>query len=186
MQKFFKDIYSIERFTSSLTSTPAMQCQYCSKREHFISHGFVYKQRSISVRETVGKRIICCNRYGHQGCGRTYQLDIVSKLPKHQYTATVLFLFISLILLGHSIGSAYTTATKQSQTRHAWRWLKKLNKSLMRYRGYLKVPIAQVSIEHTAHFTHHRMLLTTLAAMIATADDCPCATFQLTQQIAFI
>jgi hypothetical protein len=45
---------------------------------------------------------------------------------------------------------------------------------------------AQASIEHTAHFTHHRMLLTTLAAMIATADDCPCATFQLTQQIAFI
>ena len=84
MQKFFKDLNAIEQFTSTLKSTPSLQCHYCSKYEHFISHGFVYKQHSIARREAVGKRIVCCNRYGHQGCGRTYQFDVSRKLPKRR------------------------------------------------------------------------------------------------------
>jgi hypothetical protein len=186
MQKIYKDIAAIERFTSTLQSTPSLQCQYCAKHAHFISHGFVYKQHSIALKEAVGKRIICCDRYGHQGCGRTYQLDIASKLPHQRYSATVLFLFISFILLGDSICSAYTQATKQGQTRNAWRWLKKLKTNLIHYRGALKVPITHIPLMNRAHFTHHRILLTTLAAMTSTGDECPCATFQLKQQIAFI
>jgi hypothetical protein len=183
MQKFFKNLPAIEQFTSTLKSTPSLQCHYCLKHEHFISHGYVYKQHSIAHREVVGKRIVCCNRYGHQGCGRTYQLGIASKLPKHRYSNAVLFLFISLILSGRSIGSAYTEATKQHQTRHAWRWLNKLKANLMRYRGYLKVPITLVAPNN---YKHHRLLLTTLRAIISIADGCPCAAFQFTQQIAFI
>jgi len=183
MQKFFKDLHAIERFTSTLKSTPSLQCHYCSKREHFISHGFIYKQHSIAHREAVGKRIVCCNRYGHQGCGRTYQLDISRKLPKRQYSNAVLFVFISLLLIGHSVCHAYAQATKQNQTRHAWRWLNKLKTNLMSYRGYLKVPIALVTLKN---YKHHCIFLTTLASLVSTQATCPCATFQLKQQIAFI
>ncbi|MBL4940993.1 MAG: hypothetical protein JKY81_04945 [Colwellia sp.] len=116
MQKFFKDLNAIEQFTSTLKSTPSLQCEYCSKHEHFISHGFIYKQHSIVRREAVGKRIVCCNRYGHQGCGRTYQLDISRKLPKRRYSNAVLFVFISLLLIGQSVCHAYSQATKQTQT----------------------------------------------------------------------
>ena len=183
MQKFFKDLNAIELFTSTLKSTPSLQCIHCTKHEHFISHGFIYKQHSIAFREAVGKRIVCCNRYGHQGCGRTYQLDISRKLPKHLYSNAVLFVFISLLLIGHSVCHAYTQATKQSQTRHAWRWLNKLKANLMNYRGYLKVPIALVDPNN---YNHHRLLLTTLASLVSTETTCPCATFQLKQQTAFI
>jgi hypothetical protein len=183
MQKFFKDLNAIEQFTSTLKSTPSLQCHFCSKHEHFISHGFVYKQHSIACKEAVGKRIVCCNRYGHQGCGRTYQLDISRKLPKRRYSNAVLFVFISLLLIGQSVCHAYVQATKQSQTRHAWRWLNKLKDNLMSYRGYLKVPIALVAPNN---YKHHRLLLTTLASLVSTETTCPCATFQCKQQIAFI
>lgn len=183
MQKFFKDLHAIEQFTSTLKSQPSLQCQYCTKAEHFISHGYVYKQHSIASRETVGKRIVCCNRYGHQGCGRTYQLDIVSKLPKRRYSNAVLFIFISLLLFGHSVSRAYSQATKQTQARHAWRWLKKLKGNLMSYRGYLKRPIALVAPNN---YKHHHLLLTTLASLVSTETTCPCSAFQFKQQIAFI
>jgi hypothetical protein len=186
MQKFFKDLPAIEQFTSTLKSTPSLQCQYCLKHEHFISHGFVYKQHSIACREAVGKRIVCCNRYGHQGCGRTYQLDISRKLPKRRYSNEVLFVFISLLFIGQSVCRAYAQATNQSQTRHAWRWLQKLKTNLMSYRGYLKVPISIDSANKVNHFKHHRLLLTTLASLMATKATCPCAAFQFKQQIAFI
>jgi len=183
MQKFFKDINAIEQFTSTLKFQPSLQCHYCSKHEHLISHGFVYKQHSIAFKEAVGKRIVCCNRYGHQGCGRTYQLDISRKLPKRRYSNAVLFVFISLLLIGNSVCRAYTKATKQTQTRHAWRWLKKLKANLMNYRGYLKVPITLVAPDN---YKHHRLLLTTLAPLVSTETTCPCAAFQMKQQIAFI
>ena len=108
------------------------------------------------------------------------------KLPKRQYFGAVLFVFISLLLLGRSVCHAYEQATKQSQTRHAWRWLKQLKANLMNYRGYLKIPITLVSIDDNAHLKHHRLLLSSLSAMISTGNDCPCATFQFKQQIAFI
>jgi hypothetical protein len=183
MQKFFKDLNAIEQFTSTLKSTPSLQCQYCTETEHFISHGFVYKQHSITHRETVGKRIVCCNRYGHQGCGRTYQLDISRKLPKRRYSNAVLFVFISLLLIGHSVCDAYVLSTKQTQTRHAWRWLNKLKANLMNYRGYLKVPITLVAPNN---YKRHRLLLTTLASLVSTETTCPCSAFQFKQQIAFI
>ena len=186
MQKFFNDINAIEQFTSTLKSDPSLQCLHCSKHEHFISHGFVYKQYSITHREAVGKRIVCCNRYGHQGCGRTYQLDIVNKLPKRHYSTWVLFVFISLMSLGRSVCNAYTQATKQTQTRHAWRWLKKLKANMMHYRGYLKVPIPIGSSDKLKKFKHHQCLLSTLTAMILAVDGCPCAAFQCKQQMAFI
>lgn len=186
MEKFFKDLNAIEQFTSTLKFQPSLQCQHCLKHGHFISHGFVYKQQSIACRETVGKRIVCCNRYGHQGCGRTYQLDIASKLPMRRYCGAVLFIFISLLLSGCSVCHAYEQATKQGQTRHAWRWLKQLKANLMNYRGYLNVPIPFASADKGRYFKHHLRLLSTLTAIIATLDGCPCVAFQFKQQIAFI
>jgi len=98
----------------------------------------------------------------------------------------VLFVFISFLLIGHSVCHAYAKATKQTKTRHAWRWLKRFNANLMCYRGYLKVAIPVNSANKVKHFKHHRLLLTALAAIISTVNGCPCAALQLKQQIAFI
>jgi len=98
----------------------------------------------------------------------------------------VLFAFISLLILGRSVCNAYIQATKQAQTRHAWRWLKQLKVNLMNYRGYLKVPIPVETADRMKHFKHHQLVLTTLTAMLFAVKGCPCAAFQFTQQIAFI
>ena len=187
MQKFFKDLNSIGQFTASLKWQRSLRCEICLNHEHFISHGFIYKQYSSERKEAVGKRIVCSNRYGHQGCGHTYQLTIADKLPHRRYFGVVLVRFISLLLSGHSVCCAYSQATKQSQTRHAWRWLKKLNDNLMHYRGYLKVPIVgKIALEQAPDFTYHRCLLTTLNALTSKEGDGSCAAFQISQQIAFI
>ncbi len=183
MQIFFKNIDSVQQFTSSLKTHPSLQCNRCFKKIHFISHGFIYKHHSSVNKEAVGKRIICSNRYGHKGCGRAYQLNVAHKLPKRSYACAVLFTFIRLLLAGKAVTDAYRYATGQQQSRHAWRWLKQLKMNIMRYRGYLKVPINHATPADIPR--HHRLLLSTLNPVLL-ATPCPVATFQITQQLAFI
>jgi hypothetical protein len=183
MQTFFNDIESIEQFTSSLKSMPLLTCQYCLKQDHFISHGFVYKQHSISHKEAVGKRIVCCNRYGHQGCGRTKQLHIANVLPNRRYSAAVLAVFIHLLLIGCAVSEAYQRATGQIQTRQAWRWLSRLKANMMRYRGALAPPSASIK---PPIIVRDSLLFTTLSRLFLSITPCPCAGFQLARQHAFI
>ncbi len=82
MQRFFKDYDSINQFSLSLDfHQDKVKCSFCLKNDQLISHGNVYKQRSMSVKEKVGKRIFCSNRYGRSGCGRTFQLYIATEVP---------------------------------------------------------------------------------------------------------
>ena len=183
MKTFFSDMASIEQFTSSLKSMPALTCQHCLKKEHFISHGFVYKQHSITHKEAVGKRIVCCNRYGHQGCGRTKQVYIAKTLPNRRYSGAVLATFIQLLLIGCAVPEAYYRATDQVQTRQAWRWLHRLKANMMCYRGALSPPNASMP---PPVIVRDSLLFTTLARLFSSTTSCPCAGFQLAQQHAFI
>ena len=127
MQLFFKDFTSLDQFTRSLEIHQSQtQCSHCFKHCQFVSHGIIYKQRSITEREPVGKRLFCSNRNGRSGCGRTVQLSIADCIPQLRYSAKCVSLFISLLLAHVGIGRAYQQATGQSETRNAWRWLSKL------------------------------------------------------------
>ena len=186
MQKFYQSLDEIEQTVSSLNSHYLLKCQHCSEQGHFVSHGFIYKQYSSCQKKAVGKRIICSNRYGHTGCGRTYQLMLAEQLPSRRYGASQLLMFILLLLSHLSVCSAYQQATGQESTRHAWRWLKRLKDNLMNYRGVLQKPSEQATSLFTRTRRRTHLIFFTLAQLFSANEFTSCAQFQYQQQSAFL
>ena len=113
MKQFYPNFESINVLTLSLDyHQNELECKYCSKNDQFVSHGIIYKQRSSTCAEKVGKRIFCSNRYGRQGCGRTFQLYVANELPSFRYGAAHLFIFITALISMQEVDEAYHQATK--------------------------------------------------------------------------
>jgi len=187
MQRFFPDFESLDRFTLSLDCLDqTLPCPHCSNRGNLVSHGVIYRQRSMHEREAVGKRVLCSNRYQHTGCGRTVQLSVAGVLPRRRYGAAQLFVFVSALLMHASVVSAYRAATGQSACRHAWRWLTKLTRHLTDYRCLLGTR-AETDAAAFAHRCRRlRLLLPTLKQLFARLRACPCSSYQLASQAAFV
>lgn len=185
MQRFFPDFESLDRFTFSLGCVDdRVQCPYCAKHQQLISHGVIYKQRSMTTREPVGKRVFCSNRYQRTGCGRTVQLYVATVLPTMQYAAAQVFVFLSALLMNTSVDAAYQTATGQSDTRHGWRWLSKLQTRLTDFRCLLHASGAQPAVAFNARSRRLRLLLPTLEPLFSQLPANPCAHYQLQRQKA--
>ena len=183
MLKFFSSIIEIERYIEPYRRDHSLRCKHCAAQGHLISHGFIYKQLSMHQKETVGKRLVCSNRHGHLGCGRTMQLQLAPQIPHRQYSALQLALFIILLLSNCAVPKAYQQATQQTSTRQAWRWLSALKANLMHYRVFLKTPLLSLS---STTKPQKNITLTCLAAMRSQFSDSFCQEFQQRMQIAFI
>jgi len=187
MQKYFNNIESIDSFTLSLDyHKNKLECRHCMKNDQFISHGFIYKQRSISLAEKVGKRIICSNRYGRSGCGQTFQLYIAGEFPSFHYGSIHLVIFIASLLANLTIHASYQKATGQAESRNAWRWLNKLMLKLTDYRRCLKARTKISSTQFKPRRRRLQVLLPTFARLFFKTDDCPCSYYQQCHQLAFI
>lgn len=101
-----------------------------------MSHGYVYQPSSIDCREVVGKRILCSNRHGRTGCGRTRQLYLAEVIPRRQYRLSIVIAFIQALLAGTGVEKAYLNAinSPSGNPRHAWRWLKDFYQQLAQWR----------------------------------------------------
>jgi hypothetical protein len=187
MQRFFVDFETLDRFTLSLACfDETLQCPHCLKSSHLVSHGIVYKQRSIRVRERIGKRVLCSNRYHHSGCGRTTQLYVAQVIPAVQYSAAQVFVFLTSLLVNVSIEQAYQVATGQASSRNAWRWLRKLMAHLSDYRCFLEVRCAPITTRFQRRSRRLKLLLPTLQHLFSVLPHCPCAHYQLQRQHTFI
>lgn len=187
MKRYFDTLDALYRFTLDLDHhQDKLQCQHCATNDQFISHGFVYKQRSQTHREAVGKRIFCSNRYGHSGCGRTTRLYIADEIPSLQYGAAELFIFLSSLLAHDTVKAAYQKATGHSETRNAWRWLNKLSRKLMDYRCFLQTRYEVVSTEFKFRSRRLQILLPTLHRLFCRFTNYPCANYQLISQSNFM
>jgi len=187
MQRFFPDFESLDRFTLSLDCLDqTLPCPHCSNRGNLVSHGVIYRQRSMHEREAVGKRVLCSNRYQHTGCGRTVQLSVAGVLPGRRYGAAQLFVFVSALLMHASVVSAYQTATGQTACRHAWRWLKALVSHLTDYRCWLGGAAGSAPSAFAHRCRRLRLLLPTFKQLFAQPSAGSCAAYQLASQSAFM
>lgn len=189
MQRFFKDFESLDLFSLSLDfHQTELQCAHCFKSDQFISHGVVYKQRSMHLSEKVGKRLLCSNRYGRSGCGHTFQLYICSEVPRFRYGAAHLFVFISALIAGLSVNQSYLKATDQPsiEPRQAWRWLHKFMAKLSNYRTALKTRLTNNAVPVHYRTRRFQLLLPTLKHFMTNSSGCFCAAFQYQSQITFI
>ena len=186
MQIFFEDIESIDTYTRCLDCyISSLECSNCKKHDQFVSHGFVYRQRSRGLKEPVGKRIWCSTRYGRTGCGRTFQLYVADRIPSLQYGTSSFFIFISSLLSQLSVSKAYQFATGQSESRHAWRWLNKLTHNMIEFRGFVKNRGMTPSLFKN-RVRRLQVLLPTLGRIIDQLDHCPCSHYQWLRQQPFI
>jgi hypothetical protein len=105
------------------------------------------------------------------------QLSLSSQLPRRFYSAWQLGLFIVLLLSNVAVTKAYTQATGQSSTRHAWRWLAVLKTNIWRYRS---------RVNRVANTGLTSSLLDVLKRCLPTSPAAVCLDFQLSHQMAFI
>ncbi len=185
MKRFYSDFNAINVFTLSLDyHQNELECAHCSKHDQFVSHGIIYKQRSSTLSEKVGKRIFCSNRFGRTGCGRTFQLYVANEIPHFRYGAAHLFLFIAALLAKLDIAEAYHQATGQTETRNAWRWLSKLMNQLSEYRSVLKFRTNNYFQSANSLSRYLKHLLPTLSRLFYSNKN-GCFDYQLSQQRAF-
>lgn len=183
MQRFFLDFESLDRFTFSLRCfDDKLQCPHCTQSHHLISHGVIYKQRSMTQRDAVGKRVFCSNRSQRSGCGRTVQLYVAAVMPTMQYAVAALFAFLSALFKKVSVVTAYQMATGQTNARHAWRWLNKLHGRLTDFRTFVHNRSEPVLSTFKTSSRRLQVLLPTLSSLFALSPDAPCAHYQLLSQ----
>ena len=174
MQRFFSSIEAIDQFTQSLDShSDSLHCHQCRASGQLVSHGFIFKQRSRLLSEPVGKRVLCSNRYGRTGCGRTFQLYLNSEVPFLQYGTAQLTVFIASLLANFSVTGAYHRAVGRTETRHAWRWLNRLMGRLMDYRCAVNRRTQPPLPSLGGRCRRLQLLLPTLATLFEPPVGCP-------------
>ncbi len=138
MHYFFDNLDSLHQLTLNLDAHPdRFRCLRCRQSDQFVSHGFVYKKQHQGQRRAVGKRLFCANRYARSGCGATLRLSLADTLPRLQYAAAQLQTFVFVLIAGATVADAYCHATGAASSRHAWRWLTKLQHRLGDFRTWL-------------------------------------------------
>jgi hypothetical protein len=65
-------------------------------------------------------------------------LYVAHRFPFLRYEAAQLLIFLTSLLMRHTLEDAYEAATGQVEPRNAWRWLKRLMLNLTDFRCFLK------------------------------------------------
>lgn len=139
MPRFFPNLHSLHRFTLELDlHQEALICEHCVQPGQWVSHGFVYRKQHNADPQPVAKRILCSNRHGRTGCGRTRQLYLDAVIPRLRHSAVQMFAFLSALLAGETITLAYHRAIGTSEPRHAYRWLNRCRHRLVDFRRWLR------------------------------------------------
>ena len=138
MKRFFDNMDALNRYTLELRlHNDHATCPHCRQSAHLVSHGFVYKFQTHQHIQAIGKRILCSNRFGHTGCGRTQQLYVSTIMPSHHYSILHLCVFVLALLKDAAISTAYTLATQCQEPRHGYRWIAKMVRQTITFRQYL-------------------------------------------------
>ena len=185
MNVYFDNITTLHQFTLELSQHQgSLQCDQCQASDQFVSHGFVYKYLHLGVKETVGKRILCSDRHGKSGCGKTFRLYLAKIIPAFTYTAAHLSIFLTYLIAGFTIQQSYQSATHTEDSRNAYRWLNKLESNLVNYRGFLKTRSAGHAF--TSRTRRLQLLLSTTQQLFTNIGEQVCTQYQLLTQQPFI
>ena len=203
---FFSSLDDLQSLTLNLQAHPdRFVCHNCQRSEHFVSHGFSYAKARAAERLTVGKRLFCADRFGHGGCGATLRLYLTTRIPGLHVGAAAMQTFLTHLEAGSAVESAYLGAVVDGKAaavaplepnasallphrspRNAWRWLKKLDRNLPRFRAKLCRPDALGCLPFSTRSARLRLLLPSFVALKAKLGAAFVGAFQSTQQAAFL
>lgn len=178
MQTFFATIEAIHQQTRELDNEHCPHCGACC----LVSHGFCYKQISILEFQPVGKRVLCANRRGKCGCGRTVRLYLASRIPRLQSWGWQVVSFVWALLAGWSIAEAYWAATGAVEPRQGYRWFKRLMAQLVVWRPQVA---SQGNWRQIFPSSRYALLAESFVALTRVLGMPLCSGFQLKFQQAF-
>jgi transposase-like protein len=186
MQRYYPTLDAISQQTRQLDDVP---CLHCRKSKHLVSHGFIYKKQAVATApKPVGKRVLCSQRYGRSGCGRTIQLYLASVIRYLHYDGRAVVCFVLALMTGMTIAKAYQQATSTADPCNAYRWLKKLLMRLSDYRSLSHgVAFKDIERDHNDVTPLRRCLLfSTFDRLLQRFAEPLCATFQHTLQVSLL
>jgi len=164
----------------------SLECHKCRKTGQLVSHGFVYKNGHNGAKIVAGKRIFCSNRNGRNGCGSTFQIYLTVIIQALVYNTSQLSIFLDALAAGGSIQKSYKMATDTEDPRNAYRWLHKLYRNLIDYRGFLKTRTEVENANFKLRTKRFQILLPTIQRLFLNLDISPCAHYQILSQKNFI
>ena len=190
MRLFFDNIEHLDQFTHGLDHHfESITCWHCLKQNQLVPHCFVYKNQHLNNyldKEPVGKRLLCSNRYGRTGGGRTIRFYLADNIPTLSRTATSIALFFLALISGKPIQTAYQEATRTNDPRNAYRWLSKCQARLTHYRTFLVNQHEAFTTTIRSRSERLQILLPTIEGLHILFSDSFIANFHLLQQQGFL
>lgn len=171
---FVSDPVAIEKY---LQGIKLQACPFCGKTGTLNRHSRMNGNDTRLASGTVnrGQRVFCSNRGRRNGCGRTFPVFFASVLPRHTFTAPLLWKSLRGWLTGSSIKASWESSGAPLSLDTFYHLLQRLRRKLDALRtalhalapapgGTTRDPLRQ-TLEH-------------LRAVFAT-DPCPPERFQL-------
>jgi len=106
---FVQDSEGLEKFFRWLKSMP---CPFCKRSGALNRHSRMYGNDPTANEGRIarGHRVFCCDRGKRGGCGRTFPVLFAWVLPRHSFTAPLVWQAVLRRLAGLSIRASWQTA----------------------------------------------------------------------------
>jgi hypothetical protein len=178
---FVADTQALEKQLQQLKHT---LCPFCRRTGNLNRHSRIKGNDPERVEGSVlrGQRAYCSDRGSRNGCGRTFPLFLAHVLPRHTFTARLLWKALADWLKGASIKASWEAAGQPLTLDTFYHLLQRLRRKLHSLRSVLHRQRAPPEI-CTADplrqtFEHVRHLFAT--------DTCPLEAFQLQLQRSLV
>jgi hypothetical protein len=136
----------------------------------------------VDARVARGQRVFCSNRGSRGGCGRTFSFFLAEVLPRHTFTATLLWKWLLQWLAAASLKAAVEKVQLPFALETVYRLRRRLRLRLDSLRALLcreQSPPKSAQADPLLQTTEH------LRSVFARAE-CPAAEFQLHFQHPFL
>jgi hypothetical protein len=136
----------------------------------------------VDARAVRGQRVFCSNRGNRGGCGRTFSLFLATVLPRHTFSASLLWQWLIQWLAGVSLKAAVEELRLPFALETVYRLRRQLRRQLERLRTLLcreQKPPSSLHADPLLQTVQH------LQAVFA-RSACPLSDFQLHFQRPFL
>lgn len=170
-------IRDVQDFAKALFGLKQRVCPFCGRRGTLNRHSRVRGNDPQAVQGSVmrGQRVFCSNRGRRGGCGRTFPILFAQVLPRHTFTARLLWKALAGWLRGSSLKASWEAALSLLALDTFYHLVQRLRRRLTELRTALHKlappPASQTSDSLRQTFEHLRSVFRN--------DACPLESFQL-------
>jgi hypothetical protein len=167
-------------FAKTLFGLKQRVCPFCGRRGTLNRHSRVRGNdpQAAQGRVVRGQRVFCSNRGRRGGCGRTFPILFAPVLPRHTFTARLLWQALAGWLRGSSLKASWEAARSPLALDTFYHLVQRLRQRLNEWRTALHTlaapPVSEASDPLRQTFEHLRRVFR--------SDACPLESFQLRLQ----